>query len=545
MQLDFERDLGKLYVGKVAEYDEGLLRAKWSIVMDKIKELAIAEQPLVEAVGLAEALKIRVISKGPPLLYTFLSPLQKFMWSVLKDNRVFKLIGEPITAEHVQERIGVPKDEQIIINGDYKASTDNLHSWVSECIGREIVKEIRLAHVPGEGYEFNRDHEEMFIRSLIHHEYTIDGIRMPQLEGQLMGSVTSFPVLCLANAAMCRWALEAADHKKYRLSDSPYHRSGKLASLLVNGDDCTLKGNRGSLRKLWETITSFGGLSTSVGKTLYSVVERPVCVLNSTTYHLIDGRWTHIKFVNMGILLGKARSGTGEAAIRTYAQMGELHRKLHSSCPADVWDEVSRRFIYYNRQALGACPEIPWHMPEYLGGAGLIKKNEYSSLDKSCATVIIARMGIDKRFKILKEKKNPMWIVHDHVDQVVRKLDVLEGFREVRKTTMVNLSMEFKEGLFSSVEDSYSRFYKYLTVSMLFSKTMKELFRLEVGGKKAKVRASDLDRHNEYVRRKNNQVWINARREFQNFTLRQRQDHEICYEKRDRLKACIAVPPLG
>jgi hypothetical protein len=267
--LDLERDVGKLHVGQVIEYDNGLLRAKWAVVMDEIKRLAIDEQPLVEAVGLAEALKIRVISKGPALLYTLLSPLQKFMWSVLKNNKVFKLISEPITAEHVTERIGIPRDDQIIINGDYKASTDNLHSWVSEAIGEEIVAQIRAAHVPGEGYEFDDDHKEMFIRSLVHHQYIIDGVICPQLEGQLMGSVTSFPVLCIANAAMCRWALEVSDNRSYRLRNEPLRTHTKIASLLVNGDDCTLKGSRGNLRQIWERITSFGGLSTSVGKTLF------------------------------------------------------------------------------------------------------------------------------------------------------------------------------------------------------------------------------------------------------------------------------------
>lgn len=558
-RLDLERDVGKLHVGKVIEYDDNLLRAQWLMVMDRIKSMAIDEDPSVEAVGLAEALKIRVISKGPPLLYTFLSPLQKFMWSTLKDNKVFKLISEPITARHVQERIGVPRDDQVIINGDYKASTDNLHSWVSECIGREIVSCIRAAHVPGEGYEFDADHEEMFIRSLIHHQYCVDGVWMPQLEGQLMGSVTSFPVLCLANAAMCRWALEVADNKKYRLSDRPFYKSGVIAPLLINGDDCSLIGSRASLRQVWERITSFGGLSTSIGKTLYSRVEKPVCVLNSTTYHLIEGVWTHVKFVNMGIMFGKTRSGTGESAVRTYSQMGELHKQLEESCPSEVWSEVSKRFIYYNRKALTPtvigkdgreqrwC--IPWSMPEYLGGAGLRKKEDYSELDKWCATMLIAYKDSDKRFRILKEKKDPLWIVHDKVDSRLKTYDVLEGFREVRAIHMVNLSKEFKEPSFSDCEDGYSQFYKYLTVETLFRYELKDLFRLvertKLGRQKEKVRANDLERHNSYVRRRNNMSWQNAANEFRDHNLRQRQDHEICYEKRDYFKACVAVPPYG
>jgi hypothetical protein len=529
--------------------------------MDEIKRLAIVEDALVEAVGLAEALKIRVISKGPPLLYTFLVPLQKFMWSTLKNNKVFKLISEPITVDHIIERIGVPRDDQIIINGDYKASTDNLHSWVSECIGRELVRCIRHSHQPGEGYEFDEDHEEMFIRSLIHHQYEVDGIWMPQLEGQLMGSVTSFPVLCLANAAMCRWSLEVADNRRYRLSDVPYKKGGSIAPLLINGDDCTLKGSRSNLRAIWERITSFGGLSTSVGKTLFSLVEKPVCVLNSTTYHLVEGVWTHIKFVNMGIMFGRTRSGTGEAATRTYSQMGELHAQLRRSCPEDVWKEVSNRFIYYNKTSLvpkNSCFEgdrgqgwgIPWDMPQYLGGAGLEQKEAFNELNKWCATLIIAKKDSDKRFRILREKKDPLWIVHDKVNDRLKSFDdVLEGFREIRAMKMVNLSVEFEEPPFLSTEDEFGRFYKYLTIESLFKFDLKSLFRIvernKYGRKKEKIRASDLERHNEYVRKVNNRTWLRARNEFRQHSLRQRQDHEILYEKRDRLMACIAYPPVG
>jgi hypothetical protein len=548
---DIQTEIGKLHVGKAVEYDGSLLKAKWAMVMDKIKELAWDEVPLVQAVGLAEALKIRVISKGPPLLYTLLVPLQKFMWSVLKENKVFKLISGPISVEHVKERIGIPTDEEIIVNGDYKASTDNLHSWVSECIGLEIVEQIRKAHQPGEGFEFDDRHKDMFIRSLIHHQYIVDDVVLPQLEGQLMGSVTSFPVLCIANAAMCRWALEAADNKRYRLCDRPYRNSGRIASLLVNGDDCTLKGCRANLRQIWERITAFGGLSTSVGKTLFSRIEKPICVLNSTTFHLIEGEWQHIRFINMGIVLGKARSGNGKEEKRGLSQMGSLHRQLKLYAPEGCWKEISQRFIYYNRETLNLCPDIPWNVPEYLGGAGLVSKEPMSLLDRTLSTLIINRMKVDNRYEIRKEKIDAMWVVHDVVkkrlDNPVFK-EASFGYRELRRFANVDLSSDFIAPEFKKTEDEYSRFYKYLTVETLFRNPVKGLFNIVVTKEdklKAKVRANDIQKHNEYVRRKNNSTWINARNEFKSYThIIPREESEIMYEKRDPLMACIAVPTL-
>jgi hypothetical protein len=251
----------------------------------------------------------------------------------------------------------------------------------------------------------------------------------------------------------------------------------------------------------------------------------------------------------MGIMFGKTRSGTGESAVRTYSQMGELHRQLKESCPENVWEEVSARFIYYNREALSGCPDIPWDMPLYLGGSGIAQKVPYNDLNKSCATVIIARKDKDPRFKILKERKNPLWIVHDQVEKKLDDFDdVLEGFREVRRLNMVNLSKEFKETPFSTVEDEFGRLYKYLTVETLFQKTLKELFRIIVTKNdktREKIRAVELDKHNLYVRKINNRTWQNARNEYRCYHYVQRQDQEISYEKRDRLLACIAVPPVG
>jgi hypothetical protein len=214
--------------------------------------------------------------------------------------------------------------------------------------------------------------------------------------------------------------MELSDERKYRLRDRPLFHKSRIASLFVNGDDCCLKGNRLNLRRNWERITSFGGLTTSVGKTFFSSIEKPIAVLNSTTYHLKEGVWKEIKFVNMGIMLGKARSGSGENGKRSFGQLGSLHRELKESTPEKVWDLVSKKFIYYNKNTLLACPDIPWGIPEYLGGAGLcLEKQGLTELDRRCATLLITKKDNDKRFKIMKQKIDPQWKVHDLVGEIL------------------------------------------------------------------------------------------------------------------------------
>ena len=150
----------------------------------------------------------------------------------------------------------------------------------------------------------------MLIRSLTKHLFEMEnGTLREQKEGQLMGSITSFPFLCLANAAFCRWALEISEHKKMRVRNQPLDCKSMIAPLLINGDDCTMKGCRSNMRHLWTTITSFGGLTSSLGKTLFSLKEKPITVINSQTFDYVDGQWVTRKYVNLGILMSKPRSG--------------------------------------------------------------------------------------------------------------------------------------------------------------------------------------------------------------------------------------------
>lgn len=609
------------------EYDESFLKEKWRVLMKEIGRQAMTEEPKVDPVGLVEALKIRIISKGPPKTYTFLAPLQKFMWRTLKNNKVFKLISTPLTAEHIQERLGIPKKEEIIINGDYKASTDNLHRWISEAIAYELIDVLNrnhdiaiLADPSSTPFFFTDEHRDLFVRSLTQHQFLMDykleydedtkkynkigGRWLPQMEGQLMGSVTSFPILCIANAAMCRLALETSyenyeKRKVFRLSNKPdfYDCRTEIAPLLVNGDDCSLKGGRSRLRQNWEKITAFGGLTSSIGKTIFSLPDKPLAVLNSQTYHLIDDKWTEINFVNMGILLGKARSSmSSKQEAGEYHEMGALHHEMKLSSPGDIWKEVSKQFIYYNKKTLDLCPAIPWDTPNYLGGPQLeVREKGRSKLDRNCATLIIKKMEKDKRFQILKPKINTFWKVHEYTQTVLREYDIPDCFREVRSsinTETLDIFSEEDSFVFYDTESEAAKLYKYLCVQefltrsafalfneyyvpnigwmkgktqsaieeILFDKTrnhmlpdlygrsQRELDEIKREKKKCKEKGirykkkkicSRLDYINKKARSRNNITWMNATKEAYSHELSVRTDEEINYEKKFHAYAVI------
>lgn len=449
-----------------------------------------------------EALKIRVISKGPPFLYTALKPLQMWLWSQLKGNSVFELIGKPVTEETINSCIGDIglRPDEIIISGDYKSSTDKLHSWTSECSAREIARVLR------ENGQFSPLLEDLLIRSLTGHIFVDeDGFKFPQKEGQLMGSISSFPFLCLANAAMCRWAMEKADGVTYRLSDKPTTVKGRIAPLRVNGDDCVFRGKKDLLVDFWEKITAFGGLETSIGKTYYS---RDFCVINSVLYdfsgsgqHGISDdvrlklglkprvwKWTERKYVNLGLLYGLQRSTTKESTVGIES-LGTIHRALHLSCPTKVWEHTSKTFLYLHGNLLNSY-KLPWFIPEWAGGVGLVTTTSrgVSLRDQLCVS------AIKHDWHKAEYRPRPVslaaeWRMHRHV---MERLDK-NGVGEVDfKFITPNGSCERY-----NIENNYAKVYKYATIETLFTHTREQLY-MKVGVAEQKRVAACIS-HNENV----------------------------------------------
>jgi hypothetical protein len=364
--------------------DDSKFQGAFTMLWLRVLTEASVERPDAEPVALPEALKIRVITKGPPFIQTALRNLWKFMHGVLRSHKTFRLIGEQVSAGYVRDVLGANLPEgQAYLSGDYEAATDNLKSWVSEEIANAIADEIGL-------YEIER---ALFITSLTKH--ILRGQK--QTTGQLMGSITSFPVLCIANAAFCRWALEMDFQKKLLLRDAP---------MAVNGDDCMLRiGQFG--RGIWGRITKFGGLPPSVGKCFYS---REFVNINSTNYlrdeenpteehifytdSLFTKRFNPFKlnlYVNMGLMTGLKRSGLSIGLSDQddpRNNIGVRYRELIRLSPPSMRNEIHKGFVNRHRELLEKA-RLPWYIPEWLGGLGLTGIVEPSELDLRIAHMIL------------------------------------------------------------------------------------------------------------------------------------------------------------
>jgi len=390
-------------------YDDRSLNRRFALLMARIREKAMVEEPLVKAVGLPEALKVRTISKGPPLTYTALRPVWKFIHRILRRHKTFQLIGKPDDRLVMLEILGrVINDDEIYLSGDYSAATDNLHSWASEAVADAISDEIGLPP----------DLKELFKRALTGHIFVTPEGKKEQKSGQLMGSIVSFPVLCIINAAMCRWSMELAENKVKKLRD---------CALAINGDDVVLRSKE-KVYPLWSRITGFVGLKESIGKTFQS---RKFFNINSKTYYRIDtpdvvvvddprrGRiersipFREAAYVNMGTLMGYNRSGEFKISDQDdpRATMSAKANTLLRFCPTFLLERVYRLFLKRNKRILDSTG-LPWFIPEWLGGLGLpniLPEYNNSETDLRVARKIL--LGWNKRRPVhLAQGETPWYI---------------------------------------------------------------------------------------------------------------------------------------
>lgn len=353
----------------ITEYDDTLLKERIGTLMHELKRRAMREGAHVEPVALAEAMKVRVITKGPPMLYSYLKPLQRFLHRTLKEHPVFQLIGNHGISTEVlmSQDLDYMTHEEKMNSGDYNDATNELQSWVSEVIARALSQRRNL--------DLSDDDRDLFVRALVGHVlYGKD-----QVHGSLMGSIVNFPVLCIANAALCRWAMEQGSGNSISLDE---------ARLLINGDDCLFPINEKG-RDFWIKVGKVVGLNVNMSKSFYTKeflnINSRDYTIHQTTWDPSEYRFKEVKFLNSGILFGLKRSGesTGLADIvDNKKSLGSRAREMIKDCPFELRKTAMATFIVNHPELKNTS--LPWHMPEWAGGIGLPDlETEYADVDES------------------------------------------------------------------------------------------------------------------------------------------------------------------
>lgn len=390
--LDFGRIVGSKSLS--CEIREPCGWEDWKDLAFKIMEMNMDNGPLCCKIqGVIEPLKVRVISKGEALPYYSQRALQKAMHGVMRRMPCFRLIGRPFSPTDLMDLRCSAQSTDEWFSIDYSGATDGLSWSFSSMILRYLLAKRPTREL------------DIALRVLGPHElwypkrknslgcptgFEVGGL---QTNGQLMGSILSFPILCLANLATYLLTM-AERHSRMENEDV-------LNGVLVNGDDMVYAAPP----DLWGRhcrVSRDLGLEMSVGKAYH---HSEYANINSTSvlYRISNEKATpfQIDYLNTGLFFRtpvqkkvseevrqerEERSSLGLAAshhekigvvaninallkgCRNARKMVEVLKKYLTMFPSVFQDECAC-FLHTGRELRRHTRNL--FIPESLGGMGI------------------------------------------------------------------------------------------------------------------------------------------------------------------------------
>jgi len=218
---------------------------------DKVSNFELRDRYRAKAECVEDPLKIRIITKNERD-FGLLKGVQRAMWNWLQRYPSFILTGTPAAGEYMEcffSTLNLKSKTSLFISGDYASATDNFTPEISELILSCVMHNSEL---PGKL-------QQIAIDSITRHVIEYNHCKpVVQTNGQMMGSLLSFPVLCVYNYAL--WHISMEKYLKTRLSTE-----WGLKRVLINGDDILFVANKSLYKIWWETVSKYG-LEPSMGK---------------------------------------------------------------------------------------------------------------------------------------------------------------------------------------------------------------------------------------------------------------------------------------
>jgi len=187
----------------------------------------------VQPAVVLEPMKGRIITKPAVGTYINWGRLQKTLWRELRKYDQFQLVGRPVEEEDIWHVAGSYQIGMGFNSGDFSGATDNLKGSVSSTILRFLLNRLPLEEVLriersfcNSAIDYRKDpvrYEKDELGAMYKWKCTQQGI-VEQRNGQLMGHILSFPILCIANYLIFKYTYE-------RVIKRP------IPNVRVNGDD--------------------------------------------------------------------------------------------------------------------------------------------------------------------------------------------------------------------------------------------------------------------------------------------------------------------
>jgi len=220
-----------------------------------------------------EPLKVRIVTCEDSSNFR-MKNIQKILWRQLLRGEEFCLTrGEDIFPPLIKNLLPL-KELPLWISGDYTAATDNLNRNVIN----NVLTQLSMFLPPHLRNPFIKNGGSHFIK--------YDGEKVvEQVNGQLMGSLTSFPLLCYINFIAYNYC-----RSKQPGEFSPF--------VLINGDDILFRTTEKGYSIWKDTVKEFG-LSPSLGKNYSS---KNFFMINSRLFCVRGDKIEEEPFINWALL---------------------------------------------------------------------------------------------------------------------------------------------------------------------------------------------------------------------------------------------------
>lgn len=352
-------------------------------------------EPHGTSVQLDEPLKVRTITKmhygqmrQKDLQVALLNYIQR-------KSPEFVLTKEHNTWSKIKYLVNEPYD--YYCSGDYEAATDNLK--------RRLITTV-VSEIP-----IDEEAKRLFGNSLIDDFITTNG--------QLMGMILSFPILCVIN----KFIYEYVQELKPKQSSTP----------IINGDDILFKASKEFIQTWFETIRECGFIP-SKGK---SLVSKSYFSINSRPYNTLGP----IKFANFKLTNVKGSCADECLALREFHNESTGHELTEAN--------IMQTMYYFKDFGKSKSFKI-WrkfrsqYISEIAGGLGLFPHNEHKMkpLQKWYSSYILTRLKETTTTQFQREVGvNPFFIRDEEKREPVPKYSKIRNC-SIKLSTMATPELE-------------------------------------------------------------------------------------------------------
>lgn len=329
-------------------------------------EQTLGTSPVFSSSRKARPLVVQSAGKPRPLTKfsedcLTLKPLHKAIYDRI--SRLGWVCRGDVTAEKL-DKAGFVRGAGDLTSGDYKSATDNLPLVVAETI---LGVALRNASRVPEGIS-------SYARSVLRPLFIYHGEEVEVSSGQQMGSLLSFPLLCVQNYVAFRWAQRKHFGKSICMP------------VLINGDDILFQCGDPAFYGSWVKVVGEVGLEVERTKT--SVAE-DFGSLNSTLLRWKSGFLRVVPTLRFGML-------------RPQPFVNSLPRSLHQfaspGLPADVRYRSGIEFVRWHLSTilrsnlapheLGFSGRFAWRVLHKGGALGAVKRRMDANPNDSLCTAL-------------------------------------------------------------------------------------------------------------------------------------------------------------